>query len=94
MEAEALRFTLIWQGREIEVSFVPAWLNTGYDHIELRCSAPLPVTSTGYRSRFIATSEIAGKNDLHAFIHEWLEAAADNPDWRTYVEESRQLKLF
>ena len=39
-----------WQGVSIDVSHVPNWLNSDFDHIELRCDTVLPVTKPGYRS--------------------------------------------
>ncbi len=48
-----------WPGVRIDVSHVPNWLNSDFDHIELRCDPVLPVTKSGYRSHFIDKRQIA-----------------------------------
>lgn len=57
--------------------------------------APLPITSTGYRSHFHApgTVEALG-GDVVAQVIAWLDEEATKPGWRAYVETSRQGELF
>lgn len=50
---------LEWEGIAIAVSHTSNWLNTGYDHFELRADQRLPVTQTGYRSHFMPPDELA-----------------------------------
>jgi hypothetical protein len=87
-------FNLLWQDRSIGVSYQANWLNSGHWHIELRCSDPLPVTSTGYRSQFVVTDIIDGPGAVEAYVIAWLDHTAADPAWKRLVEESRQLKLF
>ncbi len=88
------RFTLIWGGRSIEVSYQNNWLNSGHWHIQLRCAERLPVTDTGYRSHFLATTTVADEPAVREFVTAWLDTAAERPAWRRYLEDSKQLKLF
>ncbi|WP_420860331.1 hypothetical protein [Algirhabdus cladophorae] len=83
-----------WQGRMIEVSYDPDWLGGTAQHIELRCSRPLPVTQTGYRSRFLTTKRVMRAGQLEVFIKAWLDDAADDKNWREREERDRQGELF
>ena len=73
------RFT--WRGVIVEVRHEPDWLSTGFDHIEIEAipRTPLPITETGYRSRFIDPGDLDDYDDAVAFARFWLEAAAK--DW-------------
>lgn len=68
-------------------------------HLEIRSirpnRAPLPVTETGYLSSFHEPGEIeANGGDVVAQITAYLDNEAAKPDWKRYVEASRQLCLF
>ncbi len=73
--------TIEWRGIEIEVRYEPDWLGSGHAHIELesRPRTLLPVTETGYRSRFVNPEELDGFEDAAAFVLAWLNEAAK--DW-------------
>jgi hypothetical protein len=88
------RFTLHWSDRTIEVSHQSNWLNTGHLHIELRCDERLPVTATGYRSIFVPQASFRGEAQIAAYVTQLLDEAAPSKDWRAYLEDSKQLKLF
>ena len=85
---------LVWLERPITVSYQPNWLNLGHWHIELRCAEPLPVTATGYRSRFVPHDTFADETEIVDFVTTWLDNAAKSKEWQTYLADSRQLKLF
>lgn len=85
---------VIWQGRMIEVSYDPDWLGGTAQHLELRSIRPLPVTETGYRSRFLTTDLVMSAKELEAFVKAWLDDAADDKDWRKREERDRQGELF
>ena len=87
-------FSLVWCDHDIEISVQANWLNTGHWHIELRCTARLPVTETGYRSHFVPDGMFSGQDDVRMYVLDWLETAAGDPSWTCYVEDSKQLKLF
>lgn len=87
-----------WQGIEIEVNYAP--LKWGaIAHLEVRSVHPkgarLPITDTGYRSHFHSpgTIEALGGNVV-AQVIAWLDEEAARPEWRRYVEASRQGELF
>ena len=96
MEQQTHRFA--WQGIEIEVIYTP--LKWGViAHLDIRSihpkCAPLPITSTGYKSHFHqpGTVEALG-GDVVAQVTAWLNEEAAKPEWRAHVEASRQLSLF
>lgn len=87
-------FTLIWEDREIEVSYQERWLSSEMWHLELRCAERLPVTETGFRSAFLPDDVFDNKTEVQEYVLSWLNEAAEDKAWKAYVEEARQLKLF
>jgi hypothetical protein len=85
---------LIWEEISIEISIRTDWPIKGTHHLELRAPAPLPVTSTGYRSVFITSDALARFSTPKDYDLAWLDEAATSKEWRRYKEESRQLSLF
>lgn len=96
MEPQTHRFH--WQGIEIEAVYTP--LKWGViAHLEIRSvkpeRAPLPITSTGYRSHFHTPGTIeAHGGDVTAQVIAWLDEEATKPEWRQQAEASRQGELF
>lgn len=96
MESQTYRFH--WQGIEIEATYTP--LKWGViAHLEIRSikpqRAPLPITSTGYRSHFHQPGTIESLGgDVVAQITTWLDEEAAKSDWRAHVEANRQGELF
>lgn len=87
-------FEMSWDNRLIQVSYLANWLRSGHWHLELRCDRALPVTQTGYRSRFIV-GELPGDNHaIRDFVLGWLNGAAEDPKWQKSREDDRQLNLF
>lgn len=86
--------SLVWTERTIAVSYQSNWLSLDHWHIELRCTEPLPVTTTGYRSRFVPHDAFADDAEIVDFVMSWLDDAAKSKDWQAYLADSRQLKLF
>ena len=89
-----VNISLVWAERSITVSYQPNWLNLGQWHIELRCAEPLPVTATGYRSRFVPQDAFADEAEIMTFVTGWLDDTAKSKEWQTYLADSRQFKLF
>ncbi|MEJ8563295.1 hypothetical protein QTO30_20130 [Yoonia sp. GPGPB17] len=85
---------IIWHGRIVEVSYDPNWLDGMAQHLELRSTRPLPVTQTGYRSRFLQTETVLEEDQIEVFVKAWLDDAADNNDWQKREERDRQGELF
>ncbi len=80
--------TFLWQGIEIEVRYVANWLQVDTvrfrtAHLELRSIRPewepLPVTETGYRSRFLPREEVEAQGGPVAYATAWLDEAARCP---------------
>ena len=89
-----MTLSIIWEGMTIAVSHKSNWLNTGYDHIELRADQRLPVTQTGYRSHFMPPEELAHFDSVENFARQWLDGAAKSPEWQKHLKDGRQLSLF
>ena len=67
-------------------------------HLEVRTITPegvrLPITETGYRSHHLSPVYVDQAGGPVAYAVAWLDAEARKPEWRRYVEASRQLSLF
>ena len=83
-----------WNGITVTVEHEASYLNTEFDHIQVRADEQLPFTETGYRSHFIHTKELALFDSPQQFVLEWLDEAAQSKEWRQHVIASKQLSLF
>jgi hypothetical protein len=98
MEPQPQTYRFNWQCIEIEATYAPRKWGV-IAHLEIRSvapeGAPLPITSTGYRSHFhaIGTVEAHG-GDVVAQVTAWLDEEATKPKWRAYVTRSKQGELF
>lgn len=98
MEQQSQRYRLKWQGIEIEATYTPRkW--GAIAHLQIRsiapAGAPLPITSTGYRSHFHQPGIVeAHGGDVVAQVTAWLDEEATRRDWRAHVEAARQGELF
>jgi hypothetical protein len=82
---EQSKHIIKWRGREIEVRFDPDY-SEGYEdaygyklcHLEIKAvdGRPLPISETGYRSRFDRTDKVEAAGGPAAFAQEWLELVA------------------
>lgn len=86
---------LVWEGREIFVTFIPNW-STHVDiaHLEIRCDEPLPITETGYKSHFTNRENIDEYGSAVNFVKKWLEYEAGKSGWKKSEAASNQLSLF
>lgn len=96
MERQTYRF--VWRGIEIEAVYAPRKFGI-IAHLEIRSinpdNAPLPITSTGYRSHFHQPGTVeAHGGDVVAQVTAWLDEEARSPEWRAQVEADRQGELF
>jgi len=84
------KHTIIWRGIAVEITFTPEKFGM-VDHIELRAAdkTPLPVTETGYRSKFLPLGHVAAHGGAVAFVTSWLDHEAARIDWK-----GAQLSLF
>ena len=94
---------LCWQGIHITIEFKPNWsraMNEAYGspmaHIGITSQdrVPLPFTSTGYRSDFQQRDTIEAGGGVVAYVHSWLDVAAQDPKWIDAVDLGRQIELF
>lgn len=98
MDQQSQTYRFMWQGIEIEATYTPRKWGV-IAHLEIRSivpeKAPLPITSTGYRSHFHqpGTVEALG-GDVVAQVIAWLDEEAAKPEWLAHVEASRQGTLF
>ena len=98
MEQKPQIHRFIWRDIEIEVVYLPVRWGV-IAHLEIRSirpeRTPLPVTETGYRSHFHPCGTVeANGGDVVAQVRAWLDEEAARPEWRRYVENSRQGELF
>lgn len=95
---EPQTFHLLWQGIEIEIVFTPRRWSV-IDHLDIRSvrpeRAPLPITGTGYLSHFMQLGTVEAQGgDVEAQVLSWLNEAAIDREWLSYVESRRQGELF
>lgn len=95
-QLQAYRFK--WEGIEIEATYDPVRWGV-IAHLEIESinppRAPLPITETGYKSHFHPCGTVeANGGDVVAQIIAWLDEEAVKPEWRRYVQASRQGELF
>ena len=90
---------LDWQGLSLSVTYCPDWMPALNDteqgpvaHLEVRSDdrGPLPITETGYRSRFLPAADVDAASGPVAYVRAWLDHAAKDPAWK----ERKQLSLF
>jgi hypothetical protein len=79
-----------WACITIEVSYEPNWLGLTIGgepvaHLQLRSLNPeraaLPMSETGYISRFVSGDEIEASGGPIAYVLAWLNAEADSRAW-------------
>ena len=95
-------FNITWQGIDIEITCSkPDYLSSyreiyGYEmlHIEVRSALPLPITETGYKSIFIAESELADKGGSLKYVTSYIEEMTKSKKGQNCLEDSRQFNLF
>lgn len=93
--------TLLWERRTLEVRCKPNWLGMGeVTHLEISCIQPprgrLPVTETGYKSRFLygPESEPITADEIRELVRVWLDEAGRSAAWRAADATERQLNLL
>lgn len=94
MEEQRETIEIQWEGIAVTISITRNWLNSGFDHIEVKAQQSLPITNTGYRSHFMAPAELDQWDNVEAFVREWLDDAAKSKQWQEYLVAQRQLRLL
>jgi hypothetical protein len=96
---------LDWQGIVVSVSYELDWLGLAAKlgeisnaHLEIEALSPeraaLPITDTGYRSRFLPRSAVEQAGGPLGYVRTWLDAEAATPEWRAQQQTERQMTLF
>ena len=86
-----------WQGIALSVSYCPDWtraMGQPLAHLTVKAGVPLPVTETGFLSRFLAPGAVDDEGGPIAFVLAWLDYAATLPEWQAQQEQAAQLTLF
>lgn len=87
-----------WREFKLRAKHTPDYLNDGWSHIELRLvapkGAPLPITATGYRSHFLAETELIEAGGVLAYVRAWLDREARTKSWAKAEFLWRQRDLF
>ena len=87
-----------YQTVRIEVTQEINWCNRQFDHIEIRSvapkSQPLPITETGYLSRFTPTGIYSNIDEATEAVKDWLHEKSQTSEWRSYIDRQRQSTLF
>lgn len=97
------KLSVVWNKIAIDISYNNDW-SKGYREIQGHAMAHLeiesqnkerlPITDTGYRSHFIAATEIEKYGGAEKYVCAWLDDGAQSKEWKDYVEQSKQLSLF
>ena len=96
---------LEWRGRTLRIEFEADWAGNGDDNpetaiallevfVEAPIGAPIPVTTSGYRSHFLPPVIITRAGGAAAFVGAWLDEQARGRQWLRIDERWRQLDLF
>ncbi len=86
-----------WSGIRISLQHVHKYCGV-IEHLEIRTidpeKAPLPITSTGYKSHFVAESSFHAYGSPLDYVLAWLNAEAGKPEWQKQKEVANQYSLF
>ncbi len=99
MKEEIQIHRFIWDGIEIELTYIPEACGGVIAHLAVRSinpdCAPLPITETGYLPHYHSCGTVE-ENDgtLIDQVTTWLDKEARSKKWQKYIEDSRQLSLF
>ena len=94
-------YRIDWQGTLIEISYEPNWMpraGSGVAHLQVQriepMGAALPISATGYRSRFLPPGDVTDAGGPVEFTRAWLDDAANDCGWKRAIENARQLSFF
>lgn len=93
--------TFTWQGIAIAITYRPEAFTsfrehygTALAHLDIRANEPLPITTTGYCSHYLAQSDVEESGGPVAYVQQWLDDAATDLDWQLSQSQHQQLQLF
>ncbi len=89
---------LIWRHAALSIKHTPNYLTDGWSMIESTViapkGAPLPITTTGYRSHFLDERELTAAGSPAAYVARWLDHEARGKAWALVEFKWRQGDLF
>lgn len=89
---------ITWRDITATVRHTRDYLIDGQDHIEVTVKAPsgavLPITETGYRSHFLAATEVIAAGGPVRYVLAWLDREAQTKRWQKAEFRWRQLHVF
>lgn len=81
----------------VGIDYTPKYIYI-YDHLGIHslepARAPLPITRTGYLSRFMEIGEVDAYGGPEKVVRMMLDEAAQSQEWKEYLSASRQGSLF
>lgn len=90
-----------WQGIALSVTYDPEpWKSFrevyGWPlaHLSIKAPCPIPISVTGYQSRYIAASLVEAEGGPVAFMVAWMDHEAQRPEWKAQQAATAQLSLF
>lgn len=98
LAARTTTMKLVWRGVTARIKHTPNYISTGWSHVEITVltpkGAPLPITSTGYKSHFLDEEVLKAAGGPVAFFLAWIEEEARTKAWARADFKWRQLELF
>lgn len=103
MSKEYQTLTIEWRKVAITVRHCKDWSKghfningTRMTHTEIINidNDPLPITSTGYKSHFMDSTHLDNYDGILDYVTQWLDHEAQSKQWKAYVVDKSQLKLF
>lgn len=90
--------TVQWREFKLRIKHTPDYINPGWSHVELHLvspkGAPLPITTTGYKSHFLTEEELQAAGGPVKLLIAWLDREAQSKKWAKTEYKWRQLELF
>lgn len=87
--------TLDWRGIIVHITLER---QAHVDHLQIETldpqRAPIPVSETGYLSRFVGKDVFPPETDPAAYVQDWLDQAATGKGWIEQEAAIRQYVLF
>jgi hypothetical protein len=89
---------ITWRGVTCTVTHTRNHINEGWSLLDVRViapkGAPLPITTTGHRTRGLDEDEVVAAGGAVAFVTAWMDAESVNPGYAYAVAHWKQLDLF
>lgn len=93
--------SITWMGIDVQITYQPNYLapkksveRPFLSHIQIQAQCPLPITSTGYRSRFLHLERVLEEDELICLVTSMLDEEAKSSLWKAYWSQRNQLSLF